>query len=48
MKPSRDMFLLKFTPSKFVPSAVTRRLDVDTIHSKLGLWRRKVVNVVNL
>lgn len=33
----REIFLLKFTPSKFVPSAVTRRLDVDMVHSKLGL-----------
>lgn len=47
-KASRDMFLLKITPSKLVPSAVTRKAEVEMVHSKLGLCNRKVAKDVNL
>lgn len=31
---------VKDTFSKIVPRAVTRRLDVEIVHSKLGLWSK--------
>lgn len=48
LKASREMFLLRLTLSKIVPSAVTRRAEVEIIHSKVGLWSKNVANVVKL
>lgn len=42
------MVFFKDTLSNIVPRAVTRRLDVEMVQSKLGLWSKYVVNEVNL
>ena len=47
-KALNETFLDKETLSKIVPSAVTRSLSVEIVHSKLGLWSRKTAKFVNL
>lgn len=48
LKALKDTTLLKDTWSKIVPKAVTRRLGVDIVQSKVGLWSKKMAKEVNL
>lgn len=48
LKALKAMSLLRETPSKTVPRAVTRRFLVYIVQVKLGLCKRNVANAVNL
>lgn len=48
LKAFKVMVFVKDTLSNIVPRAVTRRLDVEMVQSKLGSWSKYVANEVNL
>lgn len=48
LKAFKVIVFVKDTLSKIVPRAVTRRLGVEMVQSKLGLWSKYVANEVNL
>jgi len=48
LKALNETVLERITLSKLAPRAVRRNLDVEIVHSKLGLWSKNVAKSVKL